>query len=159
VSANGGGLERIERALRAGRYAVLATTGDGQPHASFMAYAAVEHGHRLIIATYRDTRKFRNMQANPRVALLIDCPADAAEGRLALTAVGRARELHACERDAALSIYRAAHPGFDAFTRSDDCAVFAVDVDWFERAVGVDQVDWCAAMPPRGADDPGETPA
>ncbi len=132
---------RIARALTSNSYAVLATEGAGQPHASFMAYAALDDARRLVFATYRDTRKYNNMTRNPRVALLVDCR-EQEGGRLAVTAIGHARELTGAERVSAVEAFRTTHPDFGDFLDSPESALFMVEVDWYESAAGVDQVEW-----------------
>jgi heme iron utilization protein len=131
----------IARALAANAHAVLATEGGGQPHASFMAYAILDEGRRLVFATYRNTRKYQNLQTNPRVALLVDCKADSGT-RLAVTAVGRASEVDPSRHAEALAAHAAAHPELADFAASADSALFLVEVDWFESAAGVDSVQW-----------------
>jgi len=131
----------IADALAGNAYAVLATEGGGQPHASFMAYATLDEGRRLVFATYRDTRKYRNLQHNARVALLVDGKA-ASGTRLAVTAVGRAVEVEASRREAALAAHARAHPELAEFAAASESALFMVEVDWFESAAGIDSVQW-----------------
>ena len=58
--------------FRSQRYAVLATDDHGQPFTSLMAFAATEDLRQIVILTERARRKFSNLKANCRVALLID---------------------------------------------------------------------------------------
>ena len=53
------------------RYAVLATDDHGQPFTSLMAFSATEDLLQLVLLTERTRRKFANLKANRRVALLI----------------------------------------------------------------------------------------
>lgn len=141
VTLVGDARERVTHALTSNAYAVLATEGSGQPHASFMAYATLDDARRLVFATYRDTRKYANMTQNPRVALLVDCR-EREGGRLAVTAIGHAREVTPMEKPAAVNAFRAAHPDFGSFLDSPDSALFLVTVDWYESAAGIDRVEW-----------------
>ena len=63
---------RLRDLFRSQRFAVLATDDHGQPFPSLMAFAAAEDLRQLVILTERTTRKFANLMANGRVALLID---------------------------------------------------------------------------------------
>jgi hypothetical protein len=47
----------IEDIFKISRFAVLATEGEGQPHASLIAVTPMENFRKLIFATYRNTRK------------------------------------------------------------------------------------------------------
>ena len=53
--------EIIGDLLKASRLAVLATEGNGQPHASLIAITPVHGIGQMIFATYRNTRKFKNL--------------------------------------------------------------------------------------------------
>jgi uncharacterized pyridoxamine 5'-phosphate oxidase family protein len=122
----------LQELLAAQRSAVLATTENGQPYLSLMAFAATADLQYLLVATNRATRKFRNMVADARVALLVDNranqPADT-EKALAVTALGRATEVAAGERPQFLNIYLAQHPHLEFFVNSPECALIKVRVD------------------------------
>lgn len=65
--------ERVLRALLSERHVgVLATQSGGQPYASLVAFVADDEMRHLLFATPRPTRKFANLEAEPRVAMLID---------------------------------------------------------------------------------------
>ena len=67
------GIQPVLRGLlRSQRYAVLATDDHGQPFASLMAFAASEDLRQIVVLTERNRRKFANLKANRRVALMID---------------------------------------------------------------------------------------
>jgi nitroimidazol reductase NimA-like FMN-containing flavoprotein (pyridoxamine 5'-phosphate oxidase superfamily) len=98
--------ERMAGLLRAKDVAVLATMSAEGPHASLMAYVAAPDGKRLWMASEGDTRKVRNLRAEPRVSLLVDTREMLGKrGRVqALTVFGLCRVLEAgAERDAALA--------------------------------------------------------
>jgi heme iron utilization protein len=73
--------------------AVLSTHQAGQPYSNLIAFAATPDLESIFFATTRATRKFANLMADPRVALLIDNranqEADFAEAA-ALTVLGSA---------------------------------------------------------------------
>ncbi len=62
----------IQEMIAANRFCVLATVSEGTPHCSLMFYAASDDGREIYMATPRNTRKYRNLVANPSVSLLID---------------------------------------------------------------------------------------
>lgn len=116
------------------RSAVLATLQGGQPYLSLMAFAATPDLKQLLVATERDTKKYANLLAEPRVALLIDnrsnVPADTEEA-VAVTVLGRAAEAQPGERKDLLALFLAKHPHLDAFATSPTCALIAVQVDTY----------------------------
>jgi nitroimidazol reductase NimA-like FMN-containing flavoprotein (pyridoxamine 5'-phosphate oxidase superfamily) len=114
------------------RLAVLATHQDGQPYATLVAFGADDGLATLFFATPRATRKFANLSADPRVALLVNNSTNQAEDihrAMAATATGRAFELEGSQRDAYQVRYIARHPHLEAFVRSPSCALIAVRVE------------------------------
>jgi general stress protein 26 len=62
--------EQVTKALGRRSFCVLATASpEGEPHAVSVLYAAV--GTTLYVHTLRDTRKARNVAANPYVAVCV----------------------------------------------------------------------------------------
>ena len=62
--------EQVTRALARRSFCVLATASPaGKPHAVSVLYAA--DGTTLYVHTFRDTRKARNVAANPHVAVCV----------------------------------------------------------------------------------------
>ncbi|MCB1966336.1 pyridoxamine 5'-phosphate oxidase family protein [Accumulibacter sp.] len=121
--------------LRSQRFAVLATDDHGQPFASLMAFAASEDLGRIVVLTERGTRKFANLTANQRVALLIDDRENKGsdtQNSVAVTALGQAQEV---SRDAGAELienYLARHPYLAAFAASRSCAVVLVTISSYQ---------------------------
>jgi heme iron utilization protein len=124
--------QMLQELFAAQRSAVLATTENGQPYLSLMAFATTSDLQYLLVATYRATRKYRNIEADPRVALLVDNrtnqPTDT-EQAMAVTALGAANEVGAAEKDRFLQIYLAKHPHLEKFVTSPECALIEVEVE------------------------------
>ena len=118
--------------LASQRSAVLATQRHGQPYCSLMAFAASADLHTLIIATLRATRKYANLVAEPRVALLVDNRANQAadtQAALAVTVMGIATEVDPAARGRLAEIFLAKHPHLEDFIRSPDCAIVRIQVE------------------------------
>ncbi len=114
------------------RSAVLATLADGRPYLSLMAFAATPDLTRIVVATDRHTRKFANMQADPRVALLMDNRTNTAldtEAAVAVTVLGRAEEAAPEEREDLLALFLGKHPHLQDFATSPTCALMVIRVD------------------------------
>lgn len=62
----------IQKIIAGNKICVMATVADGVPHCSLMSYAAGSNCREIYMATLRDTKKYRNLIANPVVSLLID---------------------------------------------------------------------------------------
>ena len=87
------------------RLGVLATaSGDGVSEAALMG-VAVTDDFAVIFDTLKTTRKYPNLMANPRVALVIGC-----SGAVSLQFEGIAEELAGETLDRHLEVYFAAFP-------------------------------------------------
>ena len=73
----------IRNLLESQQLAVLSTQNHGQPYCNLIAIAATDDLKYLLFATTRATRKYANLMADSRVAVLVDNrqnnPADFAE--------------------------------------------------------------------------------
>ena len=113
------------------RSAALATLQEGQPYLSLMAFAFTPDLLHLIVVTDRHTRKYANLMAESRVALLIDnrsnVPADTEEA-MAVTVLGQAAEALPEERQSFLHLFLAKHPHLEAFAKSPTSVLIKVKV-------------------------------
>lgn len=129
------GSEPIEAVLKhlfdSQQFAVLATQAQGQPYVSLMAFAATDDLRTLIFATERQTRKFANVTAETRTAVMIDDRSNRSsdtQTATAVTAIGQAGEASGEERARLLEIYLAKHPHLAEFAQSPSCALICVRV-------------------------------
>jgi len=144
----------IEGALQDSLFAVLTTESGGQPHASLIAVTPADECRGLIFATYRGTRKYKNLVDNSKVAVFIDrreANASGAQEGFVLTALGHAEEIGGTERAAALGAHLKRHPALESFLSSEDCALFRVTVESCQVVGGIDDVRWWTL------DDPAAT--
>ncbi|MGA9394620.1 MAG: pyridoxamine 5'-phosphate oxidase family protein [Azonexus sp.] len=127
-------------------YAVLATDDHGQPFASLMAFAATEDLRQIVILTERDRRKFANLKANCRVALLIDDRKNEGEDTkksVAVTVIGEAQEAGPEASAALLKLFLARHPRLGAFAASPTCTVVSVNISSYMLVSRFEQVvEW-----------------
>lgn len=111
--------------------AVLATHNEEQPYASLVAFVATEDLNHIYFVTPKTTRKFANLAADGRVALLINSSTNQSSDfhqAIAATAVGDAEEISGIDREQQLSHYLAKHPYLDEFAKSPTCALVRVTV-------------------------------
>ncbi len=123
--------ETVRDLLNTQPLAVLATHQGGQPYSNLIAFAAAPDLQSIFFATTRATRKYANLMADARMALLIDNrtnqEADFAEAA-ALTVLGTAREIQGVEKEEGLQIYLAKHPYLKDFVTAPTCALLKVRV-------------------------------
>lgn len=129
------GTQPIEAVLKhlfdSQQFAVLATQAQGQPYVSLMAFAATDDLRTLIFATDRQTRKFANVMAETRTAVMIDDRSNRSsdtQTATAVTAIGQAGEASDKERARLLEIYLAKHPHLTGFAQSSSCALIRMRV-------------------------------
>ncbi len=121
--------KQIESLCRAQRYGVLSTCGAHGPYASLVAFRADDNCTSFVFATARSTRKFANIVAEQRVALLLDNRANEKKdtfGAVGLTVVGIARELDSEKRAAAVAPYLERHPHLREFVSSANVAMVEI---------------------------------
>jgi len=138
--------EYIQGVLKVSRFAVLATEGDGQPHASLIAITPYGRFRQLIFATYRNTLKYQNLTNNNKVAVLFesgDIIFNGLHKRIVLTIIGHAEEI---SRDGiAFQAHLKEHPEMESFMLSSDCALFVVIARSYQVVLGVDNISWITA--------------
>jgi nitroimidazol reductase NimA-like FMN-containing flavoprotein (pyridoxamine 5'-phosphate oxidase superfamily) len=139
--------ERLKAILRdlfaAQTIAVLSTQGAEFPHASLVAFAASDDLKTLVFATLRNTRKYANMERDPRVALTVDSRTASNADLLhtvVATAFGTAAEVPPEERGLWEDIFLARHPSLREFVTSPGCALMAVSAQSCDIITGFQNV-------------------
>lgn len=125
---------RIRELLESRRFAVLSTHDAGQPYATLVGFAASDDLSQIVFATPKTTRKFRNLTADPRVALLVSSSENKAADvydATAVTATGTAVELAADEAPAVRRRYLTKHPYMRDFIAAPTTALIGVAVDCY----------------------------
>jgi len=135
--------ERCRALLEEQTLAVLATSEQGRPYTSLVAFAVTPDLRAMLFATARDTRKHANLTAEPRVSLLVDNRAqqnsDLQKGT-AVTVLGRAETVEGSERERLQERFLARHPQLDAFVRSPSSALVRVRVEVYYLVSSFQQV-------------------
>jgi heme iron utilization protein len=135
----------VEYALRNNGLGVLATEGDGQPHASLVAITPMDDFVHLIFATYRNTRKYKNLIDNGKVAILFENRSALSLSQpdiLVITAFGFAKEVNISVSDVILQVHLLRHPELESFLLSADCTIFQVEVNTYQIVRGIDDINW-----------------
>ena len=140
--------EYILDALQTSQFAVLATEGNGQPHASLIAITPLGSCKQLVFATYRNTLKFRNIDNNSKVALLFEHEVLSKEdlrGRTVMTIIGYTKEISITENETVYQAHLKRHPGMESFMLSSDCALIMVIAQSYQIVNGIDDIRWITA--------------
>lgn len=120
------------------RFAVLATSDEGRPYASLIAFAFTPDRQTVIFATPKATRKYRNMMSQKSVSILIDnrsgTPEDLSHAE-AITLVGPARPVRAgARKEEYRKVFKDKHPQLASFIDDPGTALMAMLI---EQAVHV----------------------
>jgi heme iron utilization protein len=124
-------LKHLDALFQDQRLATLSTQQDGQPYASLVAFVSSKGFKHIYFATPNTTRKYSNLKAENRVALLINSSVNEVSDfhqAVSVTAVGRATELENVQKVAVREHYLAKHPYLADFVTSPTCALIDVAV-------------------------------
>lgn len=137
-------LRKIVALVQSAGHCVLATCGEGGPHASLMSFCAADDCREFWMATLADTRKHRNLAANPAASLLLDDRSLAGAVRgptLALTVEARLAPFPSPEREAgARRALAARHHGLADFLALEGVALLRFEARRFQLLSGLTDV-------------------
>ncbi len=126
--------DQIGHLLASQQLTVLATQRDGQPYSSLMAFAHTEDLRTIVVATGQASRKFANIERDPRVSLFFDdrsnTPADFHHAT-ALTALGVARKCARGQGAELRELYLGRHPYLEPFVTAPATSLLAITVNHY----------------------------
>ncbi len=135
--------QKIRQLFDSQMLAVLATDDGKFPYASLVAFSCTQDLKFLLFATDRFTRKYKNMEKNPHVSLLIDNrgnhPSDF-ENAIAVTAVGKAGDVGEDEKAEMRKIFLSKHPRLKDFVNALNTVLVKVETDFYYPVSGFQQV-------------------
>ncbi len=126
--------KRLNELLDSQKFGVLCTHHLGQPYASLVAFHATKDLRQLLFATTRSTRKYANLVANARAAMLVDSRTNRdsdISNAIATTATGKTEEVGPHEKEHWLDPYLQKHPQLQDFATSPTCALVRIKVDTY----------------------------
>lgn len=144
----------MHRFLRLHSLAVLSTVASahGGPQAAVIEFGCLVDG-RLVFDTYRDSRKYANLAADARAALVAGWDDD-----VTLQYEGLADELTGRHRHAAVTAYIAQVPSAAKFVSDPGIAFFAVRPTWLRltdlRVHPWDITEWHSTSDPEATLSP-----
>jgi general stress protein 26 len=125
-------LKRLGELFRSQNLATLSTHHAGQPYASLVAFVASDDLNQIFFATPKTTRKYANIVADGRVAVMVNSSMNQASDfhrAISVTAVGKAKDVTGKDKKRILGQYLAKHPYLEDFVKSPTCALVQVSVD------------------------------
>ncbi|MEE4264237.1 MAG: pyridoxamine 5'-phosphate oxidase family protein [Desulfobacteraceae bacterium] len=123
--------KRLGELFRSQKLAALSTHNDGQPYASLVAFYAADDLKHIYFVTPKTTRKFANLIADSRVAVMVNSSTNQASDfhrAISVTAVGKAEEIEGSEKAPIVNRYLVKHPHLEEFVRSPTCALVRISV-------------------------------
>ena len=135
----------VEEAFRTNSFGVLATEGEGKPHACIIAITPIDDFVHLIFATYRNTSKYKNLIKNENVTILFENRSTKSLSQpdiTVLTAFGFAKEVNISVSELVLQAHLSRHPKLESFLLSNDCAIFQVKVNAYQVVRGIEDISW-----------------
>jgi len=123
---------QIKQLLGSQRLGVLSTHYHGHPYSSLVAFSSSENLEEVYFATPKTTRKFRNLNQENRVSMLIDNRSNEIEDfhhAMAVTVLGSAEVVQGSYKKEVMGIYLVKHPYLTDFVNSESCALVLIHVD------------------------------
>jgi uncharacterized protein YhbP (UPF0306 family) len=122
---------------------VLATMDETCPCQHMMAYAFSEDLFTIYLATYMDTRKFRNMLSNPRVSIMWDNRSGSVRDHVdgfSLTATGIADLLKGQSQEKARGAILFRNSTLDNLLSDVNCRLFSISLEKYTWTRGYHHV-------------------
>ena len=124
--------KEIEQVLNKCRLATLATSDGVSPYASLIGFASMDKDFSIIFATPSSGRKYRNLKAIPKAALLISAASgtdnDFYEAS-ALTITGKCEEIS--QKNESVTCYIKKFPELENFANDQETAFFRLKSESF----------------------------
>lgn len=123
--------ERLISFNKTQRFGVLATIDNNQPYTSLITFAMTPDLKKLIFATPKGTRKYKNIVHSKNVAILIDNRSMTGKNLMvteAITILGTSRPVRKGKiREELRAIFLIKHPNLAEFILSESTALMVVE--------------------------------
>lgn len=136
-------LKKIAALVQGQGHCVLATSQGDRPHASLMSFRASPDCREFWLVSLEDSRKLRNLRANPRASLLLDDRSGcvSAEPSQALTVEAEARPFASeAQAAAARAALLARHPRLEGFLALEGAVLLRFVALRFQMLTGLQEV-------------------
>jgi len=134
-------IEKMKALVREKDSCVLATVSGGKPHCSLMSYITDPECREIFMVTHPKTRKYKNLQENPCVSLLIDTREEdrnlALGQKKALTITGTFQRVDPARKKVIQAQFLARHPQLKELVDDPEAVLISVRVQSFQLLEGV----------------------
>jgi len=134
-------IQKMKALVRAKDSCVLATVSSGKPHCSLMSYITDPECREIFMVTHSHTRKYKNLQENPCVSLLIDTREEdrnlAVGQKKALTISGTFQKVDPTRRKEIREQFLAGHPQLKELVDDPEAVLISIRVQSFQLLEGV----------------------
>jgi heme iron utilization protein len=124
--------KQLKELFGAQNLAALSTHRAGQPYASLVAFYGSADLRRIYFVTPKTTRKYANLLADSRVAIMVNNSTNHVSDfhrAISVTAVGTAAEVVDAQRSIILQQFLGKHPQLEDFVNSPTIALIEISVD------------------------------
>ncbi len=134
-------IEKMRALVRQKDTCVLATASSGKPHCSLMSYIADADCREIYLVTHTQTKKFKNLQENPWVSLLIDTREEDSRAEIgqkkALTISGVFHRIDPGKKESIRAQFLKKHSQLKELIDDPDAEIISVRVQSFQLLEGV----------------------
>lgn len=134
-------IEKMKALVREKDSCVLATVSSGKPHCSLMSYIADPECREIFMVTHSKTRKYKNLQENPCVSLLIDTREEgrgiAIGQKKALTVSGIFQKVDSARKKVIRAQFLDRHPQLKELVDDPEAVLISIRVQSFQLLEGV----------------------
>lgn len=116
-------------------FAVFSSSGPEGLHSVIVSFAVSEDLKELLFFTPRQTRKFKNILSDSRVALFVDNRSNEIidiQRTIGIEVIGEASEAEDGSFSDCLNLYKKKYPEMSDFTTAETTAAIRVTIDRFE---------------------------
>jgi len=129
-------LSEIKKFIKDSKHCVLATSNEGIPYCSLMAYINNDDCTQIYLASYSDTQKVKNLKKNKNLSLLID--SRGSQSPKALTIQGEFLETDKGLYDFVFKKFLKEHPEMESFLSSEKIEFISVNFKAFMYIKGLE---------------------
>lgn len=129
-------LSEIKNFIKDSKHCVLATSNEGIPYCSLMAYINNDDCTQIYLASYSDTQKVKNLKKNKNLSLLID--SRGSQSPKALTVQGEFLETDKGLYDFVFKKFLKEHPEMKSFLSSEKIEFISVNFKAFMYIKGLE---------------------
>ena len=137
-------IEAVRAFLQTQAFGVLATMGADGPHTNIITYAFTDNLQWLLFSTPNESRKFKNILSEPRVAFFIDSrplSTDEINKAMGITLKGTAQKISSEDLNSFSDIYLQRHPAMKHFLETSGNCLVGIRVEKLEIITDLIQVE------------------